>query len=165
VPIGAARDDLTRLIHTAPSKFFHRRIRRVDARVGARQQRAVAADLLGAFGAFGLLLAAIGVFSGIHQAATERLRELAIRIALGAEPHSIRYLVVRRILMLSSLAIAVEAGPACSEPRSTQRALRTDAERSPDAASVGMDRRHRCDHGRVESIESRSGRRSNCAAA
>ena len=71
----------------------------------ARVQPRFLAMLLGAFGGFGLLVAAIGVFMGVHQSVTERLRELAIRLALGAQPRAIRYLVVRRILLVASLAI------------------------------------------------------------
>ena len=63
------------------------------------------AVLLGAFGGFGLLLAAIGVFTTVQQSVTERMRELAIRLALGSEPRAICYLVARRLALLSLLAV------------------------------------------------------------
>lgn len=80
----------------------------LDAEVArARVEPRFLAVLLGGFGGFGLLLAAIGVFTGVHQSVIERLRELAIRIALGAEPRRIRFLMVERILALSAAAILV----------------------------------------------------------
>ena len=53
----------------------------------------VASDLLGWGGLFGLILAVMGIYGTVSMAVTERAREMAIRLALGAE----RGEVVRRV--------------------------------------------------------------------
>ena len=53
----------------------------------------IGSDLLGWGGLFGLALAVMGIYGIVSMAATERAREMAIRLALGAE----RKDVVRRV--------------------------------------------------------------------
>jgi predicted permease len=53
----------------------------------------IASAVLGWGGAFGLILAAIGIYGVVSVAVTERTREMAIRVAMGAE----RLQVIRRV--------------------------------------------------------------------
>jgi predicted permease len=53
----------------------------------------IASDLLGWGGVFGLILAVIGIYGIVTMAVTERTREMAIRLALGADGNE----VVRRV--------------------------------------------------------------------
>lgn len=68
------------------------------------QGRASARTLTGAFAALGLLVAAIGVYASMAFAMTRRIREVAVRVALGATPR----LLLRHFL--GKAAIATGAG-------------------------------------------------------
>jgi putative ABC transport system permease protein len=67
-----------------------------------------AATVLGAFGASALLLAVVGVYGVLSYAMERRRRELAVRIALGAQRGQVRALVMRSGLLLA--VIGVTAG-------------------------------------------------------
>ncbi|HSB54710.1 MAG TPA: ABC transporter permease, partial [Gemmatimonadales bacterium] len=56
--------------------------------------------LMGAFSVTGMLLAVIGVYGVMAQLARGRVREMGIRIALGAQAGSVQWLVVRHGLRL-----------------------------------------------------------------
>ena len=60
----------------------------------------------GAMGILGLLLAVIGVYGVISYGASLRMREMGIRIALGAEPRNVRALVLRQGTALVGAGIA-----------------------------------------------------------
>jgi predicted permease len=54
-----------------------------------------------------LLLAAIGIYGVVAQAVTERLREIAIRIALGAHPRELILSFVRKALTAGAAGLAI----------------------------------------------------------
>ena len=70
-------------------------------------QERVTALLSGFFGALALLLAAIGLYGLMAYDVTRRTREIGIRIALGAERDSVRWLVLRETLALAALGVAI----------------------------------------------------------
>src|SRR5690606_37332288 len=72
----------------------------------ALAQPRIAMVLLGAFALLALVLAAIGIYGVISQAVVERRRELAIRLALGAEAGSLLRMVLWDGLRLSVVGIA-----------------------------------------------------------
>jgi ABC-type antimicrobial peptide transport system permease subunit len=67
----------------------------------------VAATLFGAFGGIGLVLTVVGLYGVINYSVSRRVREIGIRMALGAKPGSVERLVLRQGLVLTLVAIAL----------------------------------------------------------
>jgi ABC-type lipoprotein release transport system permease subunit len=57
--------------------------------------------LLGIAGGIALMLAIVGVYGVLAYAAAQRRREVSIRLALGAEPGMLKWLFVRKGLILN----------------------------------------------------------------
>jgi ABC-type antimicrobial peptide transport system permease subunit len=62
--------------------------------------------LMSIFGACALLLAGIGVYGLTAYSVQQRTREIGIRMALGAEPATVRWMVFRDGLAVTSMGIA-----------------------------------------------------------
>ena len=83
------------------------RIELLAARYAATSaETRVLASLLSAFAAIGLLLASIGTYATVSHAFSRRLREVAIRLALGADAANVFRLVLSRTLAVSAAGIA-----------------------------------------------------------
>ena len=63
------------------------------------------AALVGACGGMALLLATIGVYGVIAYSVASRMREIGVRVALGARPHHVIHLVLREGLGVTSVGI------------------------------------------------------------
>jgi putative ABC transport system permease protein len=68
--------------------------------------------LLSAFAAFALVLAAVGIYGVISYSVTQRQREIAIRMALGAGRHRVMAMVAREggILVLAGITLGLTGG-------------------------------------------------------
>lgn len=75
-------------------------------------QTSFALVMLGIAAAVSLVLGVVGVFGVISYIATQRTREVGIRVALGAQPADVTRLFVRHSLLLAGTGIVVGVGAA-----------------------------------------------------
>jgi putative ABC transport system permease protein len=73
------------------------------ATVGTR----IAGTFVGAFGLLALVLAAVGIYGVVSYTTRQRTHELAIRLALGAEPARVFRLVLGQGLRLTVIGISI----------------------------------------------------------
>jgi predicted permease len=70
----------------------------------------VGAAVLGSMGLLGLALASIGLYGVLAYAVSRRLREIGLRMALGARPSDILRMVARQSLFLWSAGVVIGTG-------------------------------------------------------
>jgi ABC-type antimicrobial peptide transport system permease subunit len=74
--------------------------------------------MLGIAGAMALLLGIVGIYGVLAYAVAQRRREVGIRLALGAQPRTVKRMFVYRGMMLSGVGIALGAAAAAGLTRS-----------------------------------------------
>jgi ABC-type antimicrobial peptide transport system permease subunit len=67
----------------------------------------LAGTLLSAFGGLAMLLAAVGLYAVMSFAVSQRTREVGIRMALGARPADVWWMVLRYGITLAVIGIAI----------------------------------------------------------
>jgi ABC-type antimicrobial peptide transport system permease subunit len=58
-------------------------------------------------GGISLLLTAIGIYGVLSYGVTQRLREIGLRIALGAAPQNVRSMVLKQVAWMAAIGIAI----------------------------------------------------------
>ena len=66
-------------------------------------QRRLSTVMLGTFASISLALASLGIYGVIAYSVTQRVREIGIRLALGAEPRDVVGMVLRQGAVLAAL--------------------------------------------------------------
>lgn len=90
-----------------------------------------ASALLGAFALTALLLTASGLFAVLHHFVSGRMREIAIRMALGADPRRVRRFVLAQGAGVTALGVALGSALALLLARSLSALLYGLNERDP----------------------------------
>jgi putative ABC transport system permease protein len=73
--------------------------------------------LLAIFAGIALLLAAVGIYGVVSYSVAQRVREMAIRLAVGAAPRDLMKLVIGRTMLLVLVGLALGAGAAVAATR------------------------------------------------
>ena len=78
-----------------------------DAMAQSSFAQRIAAMLLSIFAVVALILAAVGIFGVLSYTVSARTQEIGVRIAVGAEPRHVRWLVVGQVLRLAAIGLVV----------------------------------------------------------
>ncbi|HEX8029800.1 MAG TPA: ABC transporter permease, partial [Vicinamibacterales bacterium] len=108
LPLAALSRTLERLVREVDPAVPLVRLRDMESvfTESIRRPRLLA-QVLGAFGVVALLLAAVGTYGVLSYMATERRREIGIRIALGAARSSVLALLMKQGLQLAIIGLIV----------------------------------------------------------
>jgi ABC-type antimicrobial peptide transport system permease subunit len=100
------------------------RVATLDALV-ARQlrERRFLMTLIGAFATAAIVIATVGVFGVMNQAAAERTREIAVRMAVGASPRTILSEFLGEAGIMTAAGVALGVGLAAIATRAIARFL------------------------------------------
>jgi putative ABC transport system permease protein len=100
--IGSVRSTLAELDATLPIYDVRSFEEQIDQRLSSRRLLAVLAL---SFGALAALLAALGIYALLAYTVAQRTREIGVRMALGAEPKRVTWMVLREVTRLTVFGI------------------------------------------------------------
>ncbi|MBZ5724791.1 MAG: ABC transporter permease [Acidobacteriia bacterium] len=133
---AALAGPIVRAIHAADPNVAVYEIRTMQDRLyDSLARRRFASTMLGAFAAFALLLAAVGVYGVMSYLVAQSVHDIGLRVALGARPADIVGLVVRQGMGLAAIGIAAGLAGAAALTRVMAGLL--FGVRATDAATFG----------------------------
>jgi putative ABC transport system permease protein len=98
----------TEVVHKADPSLPVARVTTMDALLAdSVSPHRFSAALIGIFAALALLLAAIGIYGVMSYTVSQRTQEIGIRMALGAQPASVRSMILGHTLKLTLLGVAL----------------------------------------------------------
>jgi predicted permease len=118
--IAAIRNEVRRLDPNLPVYDIKTFADQIEESIS--QERLIAL-LSSFFGLFALLLAGLGLYGVMAYAVSRRTREIGIRMALGAQPGNVLWLVLRETLLLVAIGIAIGLPVALAATRLTKGLL------------------------------------------
>ncbi len=92
--------------------------------------------LVSLFGMLGVVLAVVGVYGVLAELARERMREMGIRIALGAQSRAVQWLIVERGLLFGAAGVGLGLALALAGTRGLARLLFQVPPRDPGTFAV-----------------------------
>ena len=112
---GSIARQITRAIHEVdPQAAVTHAMTLEQARYESMASPRVTTTLLGLFAALALLIAASGIGGIMALTVSQRVREIGIRIALGAQPSGILKMILGHGLLLASIGLAIGVAGALS---------------------------------------------------
>jgi putative ABC transport system permease protein len=93
--------------------------------------------LVSMFGMLGVALAVVGVYGVLAELARERMREMGIRIALGAQRGTVQWLIVQRGLVFGATGVALGIAISLAGTRGLARLLFGVTPLDPPTFAVG----------------------------
>lgn len=108
LPVGVTEDTIRRDVHSLQPEIAVDGLQPMQQVINdSLQGQTLAARLLAIFGLCALLIAVAGIYGLLAYSVSQRTRELAVRIALGAEPADILWLVLRHALTLLGVGMSL----------------------------------------------------------
>ena len=121
--------------------------------------------LVSIFAGLALLLATIGLYGLLAYTTLKRVREIGIRVALGARPAQIRALILSHGMQLLLMGSVIGSGwRLCTFTRVAKRAFRSQRNRSRNLSRRWADTFQRNAPGSLDSSAPRVTRGSDCGA-
>jgi putative ABC transport system permease protein len=107
---AAVKHAIARLDRTVPVSDVQTMSQRMTQSVGTARFSSFLASM---FAVVALVLGVVGIYSVLAYVVSQRQREIAVRIALGASRMQVMSGVIRRALVLTSVGIVLGTGMAC----------------------------------------------------
>jgi predicted permease len=130
-PLGSAiREALKPIAPNLPGAEFRTLQEIVDKSVSPRRFTVM---LLGAFAAFALVLASLGIYGLISYSVSQRTQEIGIRMALGASAGGVQRRIIAQTLRLAAIGMALGTAAAWALARGMSGLLFDVSETDPAA--------------------------------
>ena len=91
----------------------------------------LSAGLLGVFGGLALVLATVGIYGVVSYSVTRRVREIGVRMALGATPAGVQTMILREGIRLVAMGVAAGMLMALVGSRAVEGMLFATSPRDP----------------------------------